>query len=147
MSWEGFYQASEYYWDTGQVEESAEFLEKAGLKLLEMYGSHPSASYTNGLAIGSILFDRYRDIDRAGAVYRMAIEREPSRYEAYHELAAALQSAGRTDIAIDLIVEYRDEYGDLDTAVEDEQILRNAQRQTVRPKTDSTATVDSVDED
>ena len=147
MSWEGFYQASEYYWDTGQVEESAEFLEKAGLKLLEIYGSHPSASYTNGLAIGSILFDRFRDIDRAGAVYRMAIEREPSRYEAYHELAAALQSAGRTDIAIDLIVEYRDEYGDLDTAIEDELILRNAQRQTVRPKTDSTATVDSVDED
>ena len=133
MSWEGFYQASEYYRDAGQREESAEYLEKAGLELLKVYGSHPSASYENGLAIAGILFDRYQDVDRAGKVYRMAIEREPSRYEAYHELAAVLQAAGETDSALDLVVEYRDEYGDLDAAVRDEQILRTAQRRAGLP--------------
>jgi tetratricopeptide (TPR) repeat protein len=133
MSWEGFYQASEYYWDAGQHEESAEYLEKAGLQLLKVYGSHPSASYENGLAIGSILFSRYLDIERAGNVYRMAIEREPSRYEAYHELAAALQAAGETDSALDLVVAYRDEFGDHEAAITDEQILRTAQSQATPP--------------
>jgi hypothetical protein len=140
MSWEGFYQASEYYWDAGQTEESADYLERAGLELLRIYGSHPSASYENGLAIGSILFNRYREIDRAETVYRMAMEREPSRYEAYHELAAALQSVGRTDQAIDVIVEYRNKHGDLPEAVEDEKILRSSRRQTDAGEMDSAST-------
>ena len=70
----------------------------------------------------------------------MAMEREPSRNEAYHELAAALQSVGRTDQAIDVIVEYRNKHGDLPEAVEDEKILRSSRRQTDAGEMDSAST-------
>ena len=153
MSWEGFYQASDYYREADEPGKAAEYLEKAGHELLKIYGSHPSATYDNALAIASILFSQYGETDRSQRVYREVISREPDRFEAYHELAATLQAAGKLDSAMDLVVGYQDEFGSylhrllvmlgssaaqafqerLDSAARDEQILRTAQQRMGRP--------------
>jgi hypothetical protein len=126
VSWEILYSASEHHRESGSIEIGAEFLERAGAALLEVYGQHPTATYDNALAIASILFGSYREYERSERIYRGTIARDPERYTAYRELAACLQSAGRLDDALQIIRDYQDGYGAIDSAARDEQIILNA---------------------
>ena len=126
LSWEILYSASEHHKASGSLEIGAEFLERAGLALLAVYGLHPTATYENALAVASILFSPYEEYERSERIYRGTIERDPERYTAYRELAACLQSAGRLDDALQIIRDFQDAYGAIDSSARDEQILLNA---------------------
>ena len=126
LRWETLYSASEHHREAGSLAIGAEFLERAGDALLSTYGLQASATYENALAVGSILLGTYREYDRAERVYRLIIIREPDRYDAYRELAATLQAAGKLDAALQLIRDFQAEHGAIDSAARDEQVLMNA---------------------
>ena len=120
------------------------FLQEAANELMAVYGQHPSATYENALALASIFLNTYRDYDRAEAIYRDAIAREPGRFDGYHELAATLQASDRTSEALDLVLTFQRQYGPTDTSQMDSVILENAllKRRTAaagEPASDSTA--------
>lgn len=126
MGWEGLYAASENYRQAGRFDLAAEFVEKAAHGLVERYGADHSATYDNALALASILYNDYGALDRAEEVYRRTIALRPRGYAAYHELAATLQAGGRTREALGVIEGYVEEYGELDSASLDREILIKA---------------------
>ena len=126
LGWQGLYSASEHYRTAGRSDLAVEFLHQAGLELVEEYGKHPSATYENGLALGSILLNNHRAIAQAEEVYTKTIALEPARYDGVHELAATLQAGGRTEDAMKVVMDYMASYGEAPEAVTDQQVLLNA---------------------
>ena len=134
FGWETFYSAGEYLANVNQVEMAAEYIENAGLELVENYGESDVASYDNITTIGSILLNApYSAIDRAEGLYRAAIAREPQRWDAYFELAATLQAQGDAAGGLKLLTDYRSRYGDVQKLVEAEQVLQNALQNRTAP--------------
>ena len=134
FGWETFYSAGEYLANVNQVEMAAEYIEKAGLELVETYGESDVASYDNITTIGSILLNEpYAAIDRAEGLYRAAIAREPERWDAYFELAATLQAKGDVDGGLKLLTDYRSRYGEVPQLMEAEQVLQNALQKRTAP--------------
>ena len=124
--WDNYYTASAYLREMGQLELAAQFLSKAGLLLLADYGNGGPASYSNLIALGSILVNEYAAYAEARKIYAGLIQKSPEQWEAYYEMAATLQADGDISGAMEILARYRSEYGQvasLDTA---EQILRNA---------------------
>ena len=142
LSWEGYYSASQYHHEVGDMDKAAEYLETSGLELLKVYGMHPSATYDNVLAIASMLLNSYRDYERAEHIYRQGIAMEPETYVGYHELAATMQAANDVQAALDLVEGYIARYGSTDTAEADRQILLNslAKRAALPAAVDTTGT-------
>ena len=136
LSWEGYYSASLYHERIGEMEKAAEFLETSGTELIKVYGVHPSATYDNVLAIASMLLNSYREYERAERIYRLAIAKEPDRYDGYHELAATLQAANDPQRALEVVEGYMARYGNLDTAETDKMILLNSIRKRAAPPSD-----------
>ena len=126
MGWEGLYAASENYRRAGRAELAAEFVEKAAQGLIERYGEDPSATYDNGLALASILYNDYGAFASAEDIYRGTIALQPRAYAGYHELAATLQAGGRTGEALAVVDRYVEEYGELDSASVDREVLVHA---------------------
>ncbi|MEE2659899.1 MAG: DUF2723 domain-containing protein [Candidatus Latescibacterota bacterium] len=126
MGWDGFYTAAEHYRDLERDDLAIEFMERAGNELIKQYGLLPSADYDNALALASIMLNSYRAFDKAESLYRRAIAKQPERYDGYHELAATLQASGRPRAALQLVVEYVQTYGEVDSAAQDRRILMNA---------------------
>jgi tetratricopeptide (TPR) repeat protein len=120
------YTASEHYRDAGRSDLAVEFLHRAGVELTEEYGKHPSATYENGLALGSILLNNHRAIDKAEDVYRKTIALEPGRYDGVHELAATLQAGNRTEDALEAVLNYMSSYGESQDAITDRSVLLNS---------------------
>ena len=124
--WDNYHTASSYLREMGQRELAARFLTKAGLLLLAEYGQGGPASYSNLIALGSILVNEYAAYKDAMKIYAGLIEKSPERWDAYYEMAATLQADGDIAAALELLAGYRSEFGsiaNLDTA---ELILRNA---------------------
>lgn len=126
LGWQGLYTASEHYRDAGRSDLAVEFLHRAGVELTEEYGRHPSATYENGLALGSILLNNHRAIDKAEDVYRKTIALEPGRYDGVHELAATLQAGNRTEDALEAVLNYMSSYGESQDAITDRSVLLNS---------------------
>ncbi|MBT3343012.1 MAG: DUF2723 domain-containing protein [Gemmatimonadetes bacterium] len=126
LGWQGMYTASEHYREAGRSDLAVEFLHRAGLELVEEYGKHPSATYENGLALGSILLNTHRAIAEAEEVYRRTVALEPGRYDGVHELAATLQAGNRSEDALTAINEYIANYGAIADASQDKQVLENS---------------------
>jgi len=122
-SWELMYSASERLRDLGELEKAAKLLSGAGEELLNVYGTHPSATYFNGLGIANVLLSVYDDPRGAEQLYRKLIALEPERYEGYRELAAALQQIGDTQGAMALVRGYLKRFPDNVNAQRDEEIL------------------------
>jgi tetratricopeptide (TPR) repeat protein len=134
FGWETFYSAGEYLAKVDQVEMAAEYIEMAGLELVQNYGQSDVASYDNITTIGSILLNEpYSSTDRAEGLYRAAIAREPQRWDAYFELAATLQAKGDATGGIKLLSDYRSRYGEVQQLVEAEQVLQNALQKRTTP--------------
>ena len=105
------------------MEKAAKLLSGAGEELVNVYGTHPSATYFNGLGIAKVLFSAYDDPRGAEHLYCKMIALEPLRYEGYRELAAALQQIGDTQGAMSLVRGYRKQFPDNVNAQRDEEIL------------------------
>jgi tetratricopeptide (TPR) repeat protein len=134
FGWETFYSAGEYLANVGQVDMAAEYIEHAGLELVEQYGESDVASYDNITTIGSILLNEpYSAVDRAEGLYRAAIAREPQRWDAYFELAATMQAKGDAAGGLKLLTDYRSRYGEVQRLVEAEQVLQNALNNRMAP--------------
>ena len=127
-SWEFLYSAGEFYREMGQLPEGAELLERAGDELMKAYGNQSTATYYNAMGIANVLFDAYGESERAERLYRKVMAREPVKYEAYRELAAALQQNGDVAGALAVVREFQKHDASNDAAVDDEQILLNAMR-------------------
>ena len=126
LGWQGLYTASEHYREAGRPELAVEFLHRAGIGLVAEYGKHPSATYENGLALGSILLNTYRAIDEAEEVYRLTIALDPGRFEGVHELAATLQAGNRPEDAMQAVQQFIAEFGETPESIQDRQVLQNA---------------------
>jgi tetratricopeptide (TPR) repeat protein len=126
LGWQGLYTASEHYRDAGRADLAVEFLHRAGVELTEEYGKHPSATYENGLALGSILLNNHRAVEKAEDIYRKTIALEPSRYDGVHELAATLQAGNRPDEAMEVVLTYMSNHGETQEAINDRQVLQNS---------------------
>ncbi len=124
--WDNYYIASEYLSEVGQLDRAAQYLEEAGVLLLENHGLEEAANYSNLITIGSILLNRYAAYERAERFYRLLIDRMPERWEIYYELAITLQAMDEIPTALELLARYRAEYGEVPRLVEAEQILMNA---------------------
>ena len=125
-TWDGYYGAVAYLRDAGQEELAAEYLEEAGTLLLAEYGRDEAANYSNLLALAGLLLNDFAAPDRAERLYRGIIEREPQPWDAYHGLAATLQIRGDLPAALEVLHQFRDQYGEIPDLVEDETILLNA---------------------
>ena len=126
MGWEGFYAASEHYRESGRLDLAVEFTLKAADGLISQYGNQPSATYDNALALASILLNSYREFDKAEDVYRRAIALRPESYAGIHELAATLQADNRPVEALQIVLDYIQEYGSNESAETDREILTGA---------------------
>ena len=127
-SWEFLYTAGEFQRELGQLAKGAKLLGLAGDELMKAYGNRSTATYFNAMGIANVLFDAYGDAERAERLYRKVIAREPDKYEAYRELAAALQENGDVAAALDVVREFRERDASNDSAAKDEQILLNAMK-------------------
>ena len=127
MSWEGYYTAADFLAQIDQHQFAGDYLMKAGELLAAAYGIEPVASYDNILAIsGALLIPPYTQPLKALNLIETLIELQPSRPEAYYELAAGLQSIGNTDLALKRLQQYRLQFGNNDTLIEAEAILRQS---------------------
>ena len=77
---------------------------------------------------GILLNPPHSSYDQAEDLYRKAIACEPHRWEAYYELAATLQAKGAAEAGLELLEEYREEFGEVKELVEAERVLGNALR-------------------
>ena len=68
----------------------------------------------------------YTQPQKALKLIETLIDLQPSRPEAYYELAAGLQSIGNTDLALKRLQQYRVQFGNNDTLIEAEAILRQS---------------------
>ena len=127
FNWEGYYTAADYLKDSGRIETAGNFIAKAGSLLLDSYGEGPHATYENVVTLAGILLNPpHSSFDQAEDLYLRAMAREPHRWEAYYELAATLQAKGDAAAGLALLVEYREEYGEVKELVEAERVLGNA---------------------
>ena len=127
FDWEGYYNAAEILKETGSTDLAGEFIETAGHLLSEQYGLRETATYDNLLALASILLNEpYSKPERAEKLYRRAIELEPTRWDAYYELAVALQAQDDLLGALQLLRQYREKYGQVPELLGAESILQNA---------------------
>jgi hypothetical protein len=127
MSWEGYYTAADFLLQAGQKDLAGSYMLNSTMLLLDQYDENAIATYDNILALAGVLLNEpYAQFERAEEVYRRIIPLEPQRWHAYYELAAALQAKGESQVALDLLQNYRTEYGENTQLVEAEQILSNA---------------------
>jgi len=127
MSWDGYYTASDFLLGIGQKEIAASYVRNASNMLIDQYGIDPIATYENALALAGILLNEpYSRYDKAIPLYRRIIDLEPARWNAYYELAAALQARGDAQDALSLLEQYRAQYGQEQRLLEAENILRNS---------------------
>ncbi len=127
MSWEGYYTAADFLLQAGQKDLAGSYVFNSAMLLLDQYGENAIATYDNILALAGVLLNEpYAQYEHAEKIYRRIIPLEPQRWGAYYELAAALQAKGEVQVALDLLQDYRTEYGGNSQLAEAEQILRNA---------------------
>ena len=127
MSWDGYYTASDFLLGIGQKDIAASYVRNASNMLIDQYGIDPIATYENSLALAGILLNEpYSRYDKAIPLYRRIIDLEPARWNAYYELAAALQARGDAQDALSLLEQYRAQYGQEQRLLEAENILRNS---------------------
>ena len=127
LGWDGYYSSADYLEKVGELDVAGEFIENATLGLIDLYGELDVASYDNIVSLISLLLNEpYSQYDRAAPLYRRMIELEPERWSAYYELAATLQASGNATGALELLENYREQYGEHTQLREAEQILRNS---------------------
>jgi hypothetical protein len=126
FAWDGFYMGSQILQEGGHIDLAAEYLEAAGLWLLEEYGRAPQADFETLNAIANLLVNSYKAYEHGAHIYQGLIAHEPGRWSLYHDLAATLQALDRTPEGITLLEDYLRDYGDQPKVVEALQILRNA---------------------
>ena len=130
MSWEGYYTAADFLLKIGQKDVAGSYVGNAANILIDQYGESALATYDNILALAGVLLNEpYSQFERAIPLYERIIAIEPARWNAYYELAAALQAKGDAEAALTLLQNYRAEYGEEQRLVDAERILQNALQQ------------------
>ena len=130
MSWDGYYTASDFLLKIGQKDVAGSFVRNAANMLIDQFGIDPMATYENALALAGILLNEpFSQYEKTIPLYGRIIALDPARWNAYYELAAALQAQGKAQEALVLLETYRADYGQEQRLVEAEQILRNALQQ------------------
>lgn len=125
LSWENHYAAADYFSELDQHDLAAEHLYDAVQFLIERVGLEPVATYDNIIALTGVLIQApYSAYDRAVGLYRQAIDLAPARWEGYYELAATLQAKGDIAQALDVLQQYKEQYGERPELAEAERILR-----------------------
>ncbi|MEE3232726.1 MAG: hypothetical protein VX294_01040, partial [Candidatus Latescibacterota bacterium] len=127
MGWSGYYTFADFLTQINQHKVAGYYLMKAGELLTGSYEIEPIASYENILAIsGALLNPPYTQPEKALNLIELLIDLQPNRPEAYYELAASLQAIGNTDLALKRLQQYRVEFGNNDTLLEAETILKRS---------------------
>ena len=127
FGWEGYYSGADFLESVDQRDLAAEFIENATNLLIDAYGKNEVANYDNIISLAGILLNEpYSEYDRAERLYRRAIDLQPRHWSAYFELAATLQAKGDAPGALQLLENYRSEYGENEKLVEAEKILHNS---------------------
>jgi tetratricopeptide (TPR) repeat protein len=126
FSWRDYYAAGELLRQADQKALGAEYLDQAGKLVLAAYAQDPKLAYENTLALAGILLNSYGEYDRAEGLYRQAMSHNPGQWDAYYELAATLQAKGQPQQALDLLVQYRGQYGEVEELKKAEEILHRA---------------------
>jgi hypothetical protein len=127
MSWEGYYTAADFLLKIGQKDLAGSYVLNSGNLLIDQYGENAIATYDNVLALAGVLLNEpYSQYERSIQLYERIIELEPTRWNAYYELAAALQASGDAAGALARLQAYRTHYGEEPRLAEAERILVNA---------------------
>lgn len=134
FTWDEYYRYGELLRQGGQRALGAEYTERAGTLIMAEYDQNPKLNYENTLALAGLLLNDFSDYDRAERLYRQAVGKDPRRWDAYYELAATLQARGDAQGALDLLVQYRNQYGEVEQLVKAEQVLQNALNRGAAPQ-------------
>ena len=126
FSWRDYYAASELLRQADQKALGADYLERAGKAIMADYDQDPKLAYENTLAVAGLLLNTYTEFDRAEGLYRQAMGRNPGQWDAYYELAATLQAKNQPQVALEMLEQYRTQYGEAEELKKAEEVLRRA---------------------
>ena len=127
FGWEGYYSTATVLERAGQIGSATDCLDRAASLLMDQYGQAEGATYDNAVSLGGMLLNPpYSALDRAEALLRRVIAREPARWDAYYQLAATLQAKGDAPAALALLEEFEKAHGPQAKLTEAQQILRQA---------------------